>query len=84
MGAVTVISFIIIINTINSHDVDKITGNINICGILIIDTLVIFSTVSGGKKRLKLKEQYERNQSLEDRQLYMKKMCEEDEQLRRM
>ena len=84
MGAVTVISFIIIINTINSHDVDKITGNINICGILIIDTLVIFSTVSGGKKRLKLKEQYERNQSLENRQQYMKKMCEEDEQLRRM
>ena len=84
IGAVTVISFIIIINTINSYSVDNITGNINICGILIIDTLVIFSMVSGAKKRLKLKEQYESSMSLENRQQYMKKMCEEDEQLRRM
>lgn len=45
---------------------------------------MVFAIVNGSKKRIKLKEHFENMQSEENRQQYMKKMFEEDEQLRRM
>lgn len=78
------VSFVVIINTMYNFNVDNWIKNVNICGVLLIDFLMVFAIVNGSKKRIKLKEHFENMQSEENRQQYMKKMFEEDEQLRRM
>ncbi len=82
--AIMVVSFVVIINTMYNFDVDNFIKNVNICGVLLIDFLTVFAIVNASKRRIKLKTHFENIQSEENRQHYMKKMCEEDEQLRRM